>query len=72
MLRARQFRSGAGSKRRRQYTQQDAVDRRDRLRFLQEQRRDRTRAGVVSPLAPTIPPLNNITTNTTHPIAKSS
>ena len=63
MLRTSRSRSGAGSKRRRQFTQQEMAERRNRLRFVREQRRNRTRAGVVSPVPPTVP-LNNITTNT--------
>ena len=47
MLRARQFRSGAGSKRRRQCTQQEMAERRNRLHFVREQHQSRTRVGMV-------------------------
>jgi len=48
MLRASQSRSGAGSKRRRQCTQQEMAERRNRLHFVREQRQSRTRVGMFS------------------------
>ena len=47
MLRASQSRSGAGSKRRRQCTQQEMAERRNRLHFVREQHQSRTRVGMV-------------------------
>jgi len=47
MLRTSQSRSGSGLKCRHQCTQQDMAERRNRLRFVREQRRSRTRTGVV-------------------------
>ncbi len=47
MLRASQSRSGSGLKRRRQCIQQEIAERMNRLCFVREQRRSRTRTGVV-------------------------
>ena len=47
MLRASQSRSGSGLKCRHQCTQQDMAERRSRLHLVLEQRRSRTRVGMV-------------------------